>query len=269
MLAEKTAKTTGLESSRKEHTYDVLRPNRGGFDIADTEVGSLNYSLWMYARYANQTHIGDTYIDEQGNEQEITQHRRNDIYINKISMQFKGWLFNEDFKYLAFLWTSNSHYAEGGNIAAVGSLTYDVTDNYTLGIGIQGLPTTRAMELVHPRLNRVDMRSMAGEYFRGSYTYGGWLEGELIENVYFRSMLGNNMNAVGINYDQLDDKMDTWATGLWWMSDSKDADLTYGGAYGDFEEHQKPAGRVGIHYTHSTETRQGQADEEDRPGGGG
>jgi len=251
-----------VESSRKQSTTDVLYPNRGGFQLADTEVGSLNYGLWTYARYSNQTHIDDTYIDESNIEQNITQHRRNDIYINKVSMQFKGWLFDEDFDYFFFLWTSNSHYAEGGNIAVIGSFNYSLSDSLRIGTGIQGLPTTRAMELVHPRLNRVDMRSMAGEYFRGSFAYGLWLEGSLSEDIYFRTMLGNNMNAVGVNYDQLDDKLDTWATGVWWLSDSKDGEKAYGGAFGDFEEHQSPAGRVGLHYTHSTETRQGQADED-------
>ncbi len=260
--APPSPKQSVLESSRQQNTYDVLYPNRGGFSLADTEVGSLNYGLWTYVRYSNQTHIEDTYVDESGNEQDVTQHRRNDVYINKVSMQFKGWLFDEDFNYLFFLWTSNSQYTGGGNIAVIGSFTYNVTDNLTIGTGIQGLPTTRAMELVHPRLNRVDMRSMAGDYFRGSFSYGFWLEGSLSEDIYFRTMLGNNMNAVGVDYDQLDDKMDTFSTGVWWMSDSKNGDKAYGGAFGDFENHQSPAGRLGIHYTHSTETRQGQADED-------
>ena len=119
------------------------------------------------------------------------------------------------------------------------------------------------MELVHPRLNRVDMRSMAGEYFRGSYSYGFWVEGEAYKDIYFRTMLGNNMNAVGINYDQLDDKMDTFATAIWWMNEARDSnERSYGGAYGDFEGHESAVYRVGMHYTHSTETRQGQADED-------
>jgi len=255
-------KSSVLESSKQQNTYDVLYPDRGGFSLANTEVGTLNYGLWTYVRYSNQTHIDDNYVDESGNDQEITQHLRNDVYINKVSMQFKGWLFDEDFDYLFFLWTSNSHYSEGGNIAVIGSFNYGLTDNLKVGAGIQGLPTSRAMELVHPRLNRVDMRSMAGEYFRGSFAYGFWLEGSLSENTYFRTMLGNNMNAVGINFDQLDDKMDTFSTGVWWMSDSKNTDKAYGGAFGDFEHHESIASRVGIHYTHSTETRQGQADED-------
>ncbi len=253
---------TIADTSKKESTFDMLYPNRGSFKVADTDAGSLNIGLWTYARYSNQTSIDDTYTDESGQKQQVTQHLRNDIYINKVSLQFKGWLFDERFKYLTFIWTSNSHYTSGGNIALIGSMTYDVTDKYTIGVGIQGLPTTRAMELVHPRLNRVDMRSMSGEYFRGSYAYGIWAEGEVYENIYFRTMLGNNMNAVGVDYDQLDDKMDTFATGFWWMNEANDDERMYGGAYGDFEDHQNTAYRVGIHYTHSTETRQGQADED-------
>ena len=248
------------QTSKKENTTDILYPNRGSFLLADTEMGSMSYGLWTYARYSNQTQIKDTYIDEQGIEQEITQHRRNDIYLNKVNMQFKGWFLDERFHYLTFLWTSNSKYTSGGNIAVVGNLTFDVSERYTIGMGLQGLPTTREMELPHPRLFRTDMRTMAGEYFRASFAYGAWVEGSPVDDVYFRSMLANNMNAVGVDYDQLDDKMDTFSTGIWWMPDSERSELWYGGSFGDFEEHQNLSSRFGIHYTHSTETKQGQAD---------
>jgi len=241
-------------------TYDIMYRDRASLPLADTNVGSLNFGLWSYARYANQTHIGDTYTDEQGYEQNITQPLRNDIILNKVNAQFKGWFLDERFHYLTFLWTSNSKYTGGGNIAAVGNLTFDVSPRYTIGVGIQGLPTTREMELTHPRLFRTDMRTMAGEYFRASFAYGAWVEGTPVDDVYFRTMLANNMNAVGVDYDQLDDKMDTFSTAIWWMPNSKKSELWYGGDFGDFEEHQNLTPRVGFHYTHSTETKQGQAD---------
>ncbi len=250
------------DASRKSSTYDMLYSDRGSFTVADTEAGALNIGIWTYARYENQTGIDTAYVDEAGEEKEATQHLRNDIYINKVNIQFKGWLFDERFKYLTFVWTSNSKYTKGGNIAIVGSMSYDLTPTLKIGVGMQGLPTTREMELVHPRLNRVDMRTMAGEFFRGSFAYGVWVEGEVTDSVYFRSMLGNNMNAVGVQYDQLDDKIDTLSTGMWWMSDASKSEEVYGGAFGDYENHQRPAFRTGIHYTHSTETRQGQADED-------
>jgi len=54
------------QTSKKENTTDILYPNRGSFLLADTEMGSMSYGLWTYARYSNQTQIEDTYIDEQG-----------------------------------------------------------------------------------------------------------------------------------------------------------------------------------------------------------
>ena len=63
---------TPAESSRKASTYDLLIPDRGGFTVSDSELGALNIGLWTYARYSNQTSIDDTYIDESGEEQEIT-----------------------------------------------------------------------------------------------------------------------------------------------------------------------------------------------------
>lgn len=247
------------QTSKKEATYDLMYPDRGSLQLAETNVGTLNFGLWTYARYSNQTHIGDSYTDEQGNEQEITQYLRNDILLNKVNAQFKGWFLDERFNYVAFIWTSNSKYTGGGNIALTGSLSYKLQSNYTMGIGIQALPTTRDMELVHPRMPRVDMRSMTGEFFRASFAYGAWLEGEPVDNVYFRAMLANNMNAVGTDYDELDDKMDTVAIGVWWQPNSQKSEHWYGGSYGDFDNHQTPSGRVGFHYAHSTETNMGQA----------
>ncbi len=259
-LGQNKTFTEIAQTSKKEDTFDIIYPDRGSLKLADTELGSLNFGLWTYARYSNQTHIDDTYTDERGIEQKVTQTLRNDIILNKVNMQFKGWFLDERFNYMAFIWTSNSKYSSGGNIALTGSLTYKLTQNYTMGIGIQALPTTRDMELVHPRMPRVDMRSMPGEYFRASFAYGAWLEGSPTKDVYFRAMIANNMNAVGTDYDQQDDKMDTFAGGIWWQPNSPKSEQWYGGSYGDFDNHATPTGRIGLHYAHSTETSMGQAD---------
>lgn len=100
---------------------------------------------------------------------------------------------------------------------------------------------------------------MADEYFRGSYTMGVWIQGELVKNVYYKSMLGDNLSILGVDAGQLDNGFDTWASSLWWVTNDYSRNLTYS----DFEHHDKPATVLGGAYTRSNETKQSQPNTED------
>lgn len=244
--------------------YGVLNTERSGFRVADTENGTLNVSVWSYVRYINQLSLEDTYTDGSGIEKDVA--TRNDIQYSKASIQFKGWVLNERLLYLTYLWASlNSMGAETG-MAVAGNLEYRITDQLKVGGGIQGLPTSRAMELSHPRFNRVDVRTMSGEYFRGSYASGIWLEGHAAKDVYFRTVLANGLSKLGVDAGQIDTKLATWSTGVWWMAkgDYSEPGMTWnGGSYGDFIQHQNLAIRLGAHYTNSVENGESQPGEND------
>ena len=95
---------------------------------------------------------------------------------------------------------------------------------------------------------------MAEEYFRGSFTMGIWVQGEITNGLYYRTMLGNNLSQLGVDAGQLDDGFDTWSTALWWTTHD------YGrlATFGDFEKHDKLATILGGAFTRSNETRQSQ-----------
>ncbi|RLG31904.1 hypothetical protein DRN98_06040, partial [Methanosarcinales archaeon] len=245
-------------------TYGVLNPERSGFRVADTELGALNISIWSYVRYISQLSLNDTYTDGSGVEKSVQ--KRNDFQYSKASVQFKGWILSERLIYLTYLWASlNSMGAETG-MAVAGNLEYRITNLLKVGAGIQGLPTSRAMELMHPRINRVDVRSMGGEYFRGSYASGIWLEGEPVKDLYFRTVLANGLSKLGVDAGQIDTKLATWSTGVWWLPKgtyAAEGMMWNGGGYGDFEDHQHAAIRFGAHYTNSIEDAQSQPGEND------
>ncbi len=245
--------------------YGMLSAQRSGFQVAKTEIGTLNVSLWTYVRYINSLGLDPTYIDGSGNEHDV--YRRNDVQFSKASLQFKGWFLDERIHYLAYMWVNNNSMGQGSDHALAGNLEYLFSNRLKVGAGIQGLPTTRAMELMHPRLNRVDVRSMSGEFFRGSYSTGIWLEGAPYEDkVYFRTVLANNLSNLGIDAGQMDNSFDTWSTGVWWSVIGQYADPGMGwngGAYGDFENHQQVAVRLGAHYTTSNENSQSQPSVDD------
>ncbi|RKX29730.1 MAG: hypothetical protein DRP71_15985 [Verrucomicrobia bacterium] len=244
--------------------YGVLNPERAGFRVADTDNGTLNISVWSYVRYINQLGLDDTYTDGSGVEKTVE--KRRDIQYSKVSIQFKGWVLDERLRYLAYVWASPNVMGKATAFALVGNIEFRITDHLVVGGGIQGLPTSRAMELSHPRFNRVDVRSMGGEYFRGSYAAGVWLEGEPVEDLYFRTVLANSLSKLGVDAGQLDGKLATWSTGAWWSPKGGYAVAgmkSNGGGYGDFENHQSVAIRLGAHYTTSIESAQSQPDVDD------
>ena len=240
--------------------YGELSPGRAGFGVAKTKLGTLNISLWTYARYINSTGLDPISFDDSGNPRDVT--TRNDIQLSKITLQFKGWVFDEKLHYLVYMWQNNNNWGNDSSSAFAGNLQYLFSNRLKGGAGIVGLPSSRAMEGAHPRLNRVDVRNMAEEFFRASYTSGVWLEGAPFgNNMYFRSVLANNLNQIGVDFSKLDNTIDTWSTGIWWNVTGKYASKGMawsGGNYGDFENHQNVAIRMGVHYTMSGETAQGQ-----------
>lgn len=69
-------------------------------------------------------------------------------------------------------------------------------------------------------------------------------------------MLGNNLSQLGVSANQMDDTMDTFAAALWWMPTTGEFGKTQG--FGDYEQHEFVATRLGWHYTHSTEEKESQ-----------
>ena len=58
-----------------------LSPGRAGFGVAKTKLGTLNISLWTYARYLNSTGLDPISFDDSGKPHDVT--TRNDIQLSK------------------------------------------------------------------------------------------------------------------------------------------------------------------------------------------
>ena len=67
----------------------------------------------------------------------------------------------------------------------------------------------RSTEGQFPYWLGVDDRLIADEFFRGSYTSGVWLKGELNTKVKYQAMFANNLSTLGVSAAQLDNKFDT------------------------------------------------------------
>jgi hypothetical protein len=101
-----------------------------------------------------------------------------------------------------------------------------------------------------------DDRLIADEFFRGSYTSGVWLKGELHTKVKYMAMFANNLSTLGVRAAQLDNKLDTQSVSVQWLSSTGEFGLW--NTFGDYDDHQKVATRLGARYTHSLEEKQSQ-----------
>ena len=99
-------------------------------------------------------------------------------------------------------------------------------------------------------------RLIADEFFRGSYTTGFWLKGEIATKFKYLAMIANNLSTLGVSAAQLDNTFDTTSFMLQWLPTTGEFGLY--GTFGDFDYHEKLATRLAIHYTHSTEDKQSQ-----------
>jgi hypothetical protein len=114
----------------------------------------------------------------------------------------------------------------------------------------------RSTEGQFPYWLGIDDRLTADEFFRGSYTTGFWLKGELSTKLKYMAMLANNLSTLGVSASQLDNKLDTTSLMLQWLPTTGEFGLY--GTFGDFDHHEKVATRLAGHFTHSTEDKQSQ-----------
>ena len=210
-------------------------------------------------RYLNQQGLDDSYTDSFGREFDID--IRNDFQVAKVNLTFNGWLFDPDFRYLFYTWTSNTSQGESAQVVVAGNLRYRFNEHLDAGFGIDALPGTRSMTGTFPRFHKVDSRTMADEFFRPSYTTGMWLSGNLFDDMQYKLMLGNNLSQLGVNASRLNDDLNTFSGRIDWMPTTGEFGPQRG--FDDFEIHTELATLFGIAATYSEEDRQSQPGTED------
>ena len=245
---EKDAEEKDARKKSPEHI-----PNRG-FRIYEGEKGEVYVRLFTYLRYLNQKGLDPTYTDSFGKTFSVKQ--REDVQLNKFMLPFSGWFMTPKLRYFLYVWSSNPAQGEAAQVVGGGNLTYVFNEHVALGGGIASLPTVRSTEGQYPYWLGVDERLTADEFFRGSYTSGFWLKGELAPKVKYMAMLGNNLSQLGVSAAQMDNILNTTSLSLEWLPTTGEFGLYE--TFGDFEEHQKLATRLGAHYSHSTEDKQSQ-----------
>jgi hypothetical protein len=222
-----------------------------GLPVAESEAGSLLMSFYASARYLNQRSLDDEYTDSFGVTSDLD--LRQDIQFQKVLIYFRGWALDPKLRYLLYAWTSNTSQGLTSQVLIAGKFEYDVAEWLTLGAGTNSLPGVRSTAGGFPNWLSVDARLIADEYFRPSYTFGVWAQGKVLETFGYQLMLGNNLSQLGIDAGQLDAGLNTVSGEITWEPLGE-----YGRGFGDFEMHESWVTRLGVHFTRSEETSQGQ-----------
>jgi hypothetical protein len=228
-------------------------PN-AGFLIVDSDQGEMYVRLFSYARYLNQKGLDPTYTDAFGNVKDVPQ--REDAQLQKFFLPFSGWFLTPKFRYYLYVWSSNPSQGDPAQVVGAGNVSYVFNRYVTFGAGITSLPAVRSTEGQFPYWLGVDDRLIADEFFRGSYTTGFWLKGEIATEFKYMAMIANNLSTLGVSAAQLDNTFDTQSYMLQWLPTTGEFGLY--GTFGDFDHHEKLATRLAVHYTQSTEDRQSQ-----------
>lgn len=228
-------------------------PN-AGFRIVDSDKGEVYVRLFTYARYLNQKGLDPNYTDAFGNVKTVP--LRQDAQLNKFFLPFSGWFLTPKFRYYLYVWSANTAQGLGAQVVGAGNISYNFNRYVTFGAGITSLPSVRSTEGQFPYWLGVDDRLTADEFFRGSYTTGFWLKGELQTKLKYMAMIANNLSTLGVSAAQLDNVLNTSSYSLQWLPTTGEFGLY--GTFGDFDYHEKVATRFGVHYTHSTEDKQSQ-----------
>lgn len=244
----------------KPKTWGAFEPGKGYVLVRD-ENAELDVGLITYFRYLNQLGLAQFYTDSFGRTKELD--LRQDFQWNKANLSFKGWLLDPDFEYRVWIWTQNPAMGQGAQVVVGGHLGYHFGEEFNIYAGVAPLPTDRTTNWTYPFWLKMDNRTIADEFFRGSYTFGIWIDGTINkeEGLKYRAMIANNLSALGISADQLDADPSTVSATIWWMPTTGEYGTAEG--FGDYDYHEEVATRFGVHFTRSREDRQSQPDVND------
>ncbi len=249
---EEPKATANLTSSQEQpDKWGSYTPNLG-YKVANTDRGDLSISIYTYARYLNQLGLDPTFTNALGNVMNLQ--RRQDLQLNKLQIKFLGWILHPKFRYFLYAWSSNASQGLPAQVVLAGNLGYAFNKYFTVAAGIRSLPGTRSVEGNFPFWLGVDTRLIADEFFRPSYTSGVWASGKITDRLDYIAMIGNNLSTLGVSAAQLNNGFNTVSTSLVWQPSASE----FGIGFGDFEDHQKLASRLGAHFTRSDEDRQEQ-----------
>lgn len=219
-----------------------------GFDLLDSKWGSLNISLYGLFRYVNQLPANQTFTDHLGRERTVK--TRNDLNWHRTMIWLSGFALDKRLIYVITVWSLPSTQ----QTLAFGNLQFRFNKFFTLGAGIGPNLTARSMSGSHPFWLSSD-RLMGEEFFRGGFSSGVWLKGELLPRLFYTASVNTNLSQLGITATN-DTRDLAYSATVTWMPTT--GEFGPRGGMADVEDHSEVATRFGISAGHAREDRANQ-----------
>lgn len=244
---------SGGSASEKQQAEGPFKEGRGVV-LVDGKNAGLAFGVNGYVRYLNQGGLKQHYTDSFGRTFQID--KRQDVQLNRLQLQFRGWLFDERLRYTFYAWTQNVSQGDPAQVVVGGNINYTFNEAFRLWAGIFSIPSTRTTAQSFPNWLMIDHRGLADEFFRGSYSQGIQAMGKLPYRFFYNVSVTDNLSILGVSASQLDFGLNTYSGALYWMPTTGEYGPGWG--FGDFEDHQDVATLFGVHFTKSREDAQGQ-----------
>jgi hypothetical protein len=219
-----------------------------GFDLIQSEWGSLNVSMYALFRYVNQLPASQSFEDHLGRERAVR--TRNDLNWHRSMIWLSGFALDPRLLYVVTVWSL----ATTQQTLVYGNLQFRWHRALTLGVGIGPNLTARSMSGSHPFWLASD-RLMGEEFFRGGFASGAWIKGEPIPRVFYTASVNTNLSQLGITATNDSRDLATSFTVTWLPTTGEFGPR---GGMADLERHERVATRFGISAGHAREDRASQ-----------
>ena len=216
-----------------------------GFDIIKTSFGSLNISMYGLFRYLDQVPGNQAFTDHLGNVQTIN--ASNFLNWHRTLVWLTGFFYDPKFRYNITLWSLPTTQ----QTLLFGNLQYIASNALTIGVGLSPSTTARSMMGSWPYWAGSD-RSMAEEFFRGGFSSGFFVTGEVLPRLKYTLTINNNISELGVP-QSFDTRNMLFGGGLRWQPTT--GEFGDRGGFGDFEYHKHLATQFGFDGAQSREGR--------------
>lgn len=176
-----------------------------GFDIIKTKRGSLNISFYGLFRYVTHISRDTTFLDHRGVAREFNP--RNDLNWHRGMIWLTGFFWDTRFRYNVTTWGL----ATTQQTLLFGNLQFRASKNFVFGVGIAPTLSARSLQGSWPYWASSD-RQMAEEFFRGGFSSGFWVTGEIVPRLFYNLTINNNLSQLGTT--QANDTRDMAYSGM-------------------------------------------------------
>jgi len=216
-------------------TAGEFTPARG-FDIIKTDRGSLNLSFYGMFRYLDQAPGGQTFTDHLGRVRQTN--LQNSLNWQRTMIWVTGFFYDQKLRYNITSWALGTTQ----QALVFGNLQYQASKQFVIGVGILPTLTARSLQGSFPFWAAFD-RQMSEEFFRGGFSSGAFVGGQLVPRLDYILSINNNISQLGV-VQANDSRNLAYSGSLRWQPTTGEFGPRNG--FGDLEYHKRAATQFGV-----------------------